>query len=140
FFFAHDEVPIKRVASNWPTDCVAILQPARADLAARCGVPRDLIFLYEKRQREPEILDWPPERIATESTLLGLTGTVHSALHFCRLIGVTSVVFVGMDGGGGYARCIAQDTPLGGGQHNVIRKDSIYIVKRLGMDFRFLNG
>ena len=137
-FFAHDEQPIKRVAAGWPAGCLAILQSPRAELAVRCGIPTNSIFTYEKRQREPEILDWSAEKIATESTLLGLTGTVHSALHFCKLIGVVSIVFVGMNGGGGYARCIGQDTPLGGGQHNVIRKDSIYIVKRLGLDFRFL--
>jgi len=137
YFFAHDEVPIQRAAAHWPTSCRAILQPVRGRLAARLGIPVELIFAYEKRERELDVLDWPPEQLALQSCLLGLTGTAHSAIHFGRLIGATSVVFVGMDGGGGYARCIGQPTPPGGGQHAVIRRDSVTIATRLGLRFRF---
>ena len=137
YFFAHDEVPIQRVAAQWPASCRAILQPVRGSRAERCGIPSDSIFTYEKRERELAILDWPPEKLAQKACLLGLTGTAHSAIHFCRLIGATSLVFVGMDCGGGYARCVGLPTPLGGGQHDVIRRDSVTIATRLGLRFRF---
>jgi len=137
YFFAHDEGPIERVASNWPHRCRAILQPVRGDWAVRCGIPMSDVFTYEKRDRDVEVLDWPAAKIAQRARLIGLTGTVHSALHFCRLIGVSSVVFVGMDGRGGYARCVGLSAPVGGGRHDAIRRDSIMIAERLKLTYRF---
>ena len=139
YFFGHDEPPIQRVAAQWPSACRAILQPVRARYDATRGIPTESIFTYEKREREVDVLDWSPEKIAREACLLGLTGTVHSALHFCRLIGVTVITFVGMDGGGGYALSIGHSAPPGGGQHDVIRRDSITIAKRLNLEYRFIN-
>ena len=140
YFFAHDEIPIQNVASRWLAACSAILQPVRGQWAQKCGIPAETIYAYEKRDRELDILNWSAEQIARKGSLLGLTGTVHSALHFCRLIGTPSIVFVGMDGGLGYARCTGQATPLGGGQHDLIRRDSINIAGRLGLQFRFEQG
>lgn len=138
YFFAHDEGPIRRVAEHWPRTCRAILQPIRAEFAAVLGVPRDMIHTYTKLEREFSMLDWPASKIAQQASLLGLTGTVHSAIHFCRLIGATSLAFVGMDGTGGYAKSLGIPTPLGGGQHDVIRRDSITVAERLGLAHRFV--
>ncbi len=138
YFFAHDEAPIERVAAQWPKACHAILQPVRADYAAARGIPADEIFTYEKREGQLDVLDWPAEQIARAASLLGLTGTVHSALHFCRLIGACSVVFVGMDGGPAYARRLGLSPPPGGGQHDLIRRDSIKVAERLGLTYRFI--
>ena len=73
-------------------------------------------------------------------SLFGFTGTVHSALHFCRLIGVSKLRFVGMDGTGGYAPSIGLATPTGGGQHDLIRRDTIKIANRLGLAYRFVGS
>lgn len=138
YFFAHDELPIRNVSNNWQQGCRAILQPVRAKFAENRGIPGNAIFTYEKREREWAVLDWTPEKIAAECCLLGLTGTVHSAIHFCRLIGVASLVFVGMDGRGGYAQCIGQSVPTGGGQHDRIRRDTEFIAQRLGLPYCFV--
>lgn len=140
YFFAHDENPIRHSATRWPAVCLAILQPVRATFAVSCGIPEDLIRTYTKCERQLDTLDWSAETIAKHHSLLGLTGTVHSALHFCRLIGACSIVFVGMDGRGGYARCIGAPSPLGGGQHDVIRRDSITIAERLRLPYRFVHA
>ena len=140
YFFAHDEVPIQRVAPYWPSGCCAILQPVRGNYAVSRGIPSDAIFTYEKRERQLDVLNWPAERIAREASLLGLTGTVHSALHFCRLIGAVSVVFVGMDAGPAYARCLDLAPPPGGGRHDLIRRDSIMVAKDLGLDYQFIDA
>lgn len=140
YFFAHDELPIRRCAVAWPTGCRAILQPVRADLAVTHGIPEDCVFTYTKCERELQVLDWLAAKIAEKNALLGLTGTVHSAIHFCRLIGASSIVFVGMDGRGGYATRVGLPVPAGGGQHDVIRRDSITIAKRLGFGFRFVGS
>jgi hypothetical protein len=138
YFFAHDEVPIRRVADSWPEGCRAILQPERTAYALACGIPDSAIWAYSKSERDVDVLDWSAEQIAQTSCLLGLTGTVHSALHFCRLIGACAVVFVGMDGSGGYARSIGLSPPAGGGQHDRIRRDSIKVAERLGLEFHFV--
>jgi hypothetical protein len=84
------------------------------------------------------VLDWTSDLIARNGILLGMTGTVHSALHFCRLIGACSVVLVGMDGKGGYAKCLGIDLPRHGGRHGIIiRKDTIRIAERMNLDIRF---
>lgn len=98
YFFAHDEVPIQRVSAHWPSCCGAILEPKRCDWAKRCGIPDDLIYNYVKRERELEVLNWSAEQIAAKGCLLGLSGTAHSAIHFCRLLGVSGIALVGMDG------------------------------------------
>jgi hypothetical protein len=138
YFFAHDEPPIMRVANCWPNACRAILQPVRAKFAQAAGIPDDALFTYEKRERDWTVLEWSQDRIARECCLLGLTGTVHSAIHFCRLIGAPSLVFVGMDGRGGYAQSIGTPPPPGGGQHDRIRRDSEIVAERLGLRYRFV--
>jgi hypothetical protein len=137
YFFAHDELPIERVASNWPLSCRAILEESRAKLAARCGIPEELIFVYTKCEGDWSVLQWSAAQIAKHNVLLGLTGTVHSAVHFCRLIGVTDLEFVGMDGKGGYAASIGLAPPLGGGRHDLIRRHTQKMVMQLGFDARF---
>lgn len=138
YFFAHDEVPIQRVSTKWPYGCHAILEPRRGEWAVTCGVPLDSVHIYEKKQGELSVLDRSAERIAKVGELLGLTGTIHSALHFCQLIGAASIALVGMDGSGGYARCIGFPPPVGGGQHDRIRRDSIKVAERLGLPMRFV--
>ena len=48
YFFAHDELPIKRVAPDLPNGCTAILQHERAIFAVQCGVPPEQIRVYKK--------------------------------------------------------------------------------------------
>ena len=139
YFFAHDELPIQRAAAEWQKECRAILQPVRADYAIKCGIPAKSVYVYTKRERELEVLSWSAELIAREAGLIGLTGTVHSAIHFCKLIKVSSIVFVGMDGKGGYAQCIGLKPPSGGGQHDLIRRDTVRVAERLEVSIRFVN-
>lgn len=140
YFFAHDEPPIQRVATHWPGACRAVLQPVRGACAVKCGIPDVAIYTYDKRERELEVLDWPAEKIAQKAMLLGMTGTAHSAIHFCRLLSVSSIVFVGMDGKGGYAHCIGLPAPLGGGRHDQIRCDTINVTERLAIAYRFIES
>ena len=141
YFFAHDELPIQRAAAAWPMRLSCHLAAGSSQLRGNKRHSGRLRFLPTQNVSvNLELLDWSPEKIAQKSSLLGLTGTVHSAIHFCRLIGVSSVVFVGMDGTGGYAQCIGTPPPPGGGQHDVIRRDSITIAKRLGLAFRFADA
>lgn len=137
YFFAHDERPIERVSKVWPIGCKAVLQPSRCSYAAHCGIPSNDLYSYEKRDRDLSILSWTPEQIARNGMLLGMTGTVHSALHFCKLIAAHSVILVGMDGVGGYAKCLGIDAPKGGGRHHLIRQDSVRIAESLQLEIRF---
>lgn len=135
YFFAHDEGPIQNMAADWPVDCAAILQPVRAEFAAECGVPQDAIYTYEKRQIDNTLRDADPKVIAERNSLYGNSGTVHSAIHFCRLIGVSHITMVGFDGAGGYAKII--DLPPGGAAHERIRRDSISLLETMGFDYEF---
>lgn len=139
YFFAHDEVPIERVSGKWPAKCRAILEPRRGEWAMHCGISADSIFIYDKRECDLDVLNWSAEQIALKGCLLGLTGTAHSAIHFCRLIGAASICLVGMDGGGGYARSLNLTTPTGGGQHDLIRRDSIKVAARMALPLRFVS-
>ncbi len=65
-----------------------------------------MIYAYEKRLIDDSLRDASPEVIAARNSLYGNSGTVHSAIHFCRLIGVSRITMVGFDGAGGYANCI----------------------------------
>jgi hypothetical protein len=64
YFFAHDEVPIRRVADRWPDGCRAILQSERAVYGSSCGIPVGSIWTYAKSERDVEVLDWSAEQIA----------------------------------------------------------------------------
>jgi SAM-dependent methyltransferase len=66
-------------------------------------------------------------------------GTVHSAIHFCLLLGIKSIKMIGFDGTGGYAPCLEQDVPLGGGRHGLIRSDSKRLFKLLDLDGEFVD-
>ena len=136
FFFAHDEVPIQRAAEIWDAECKAVLQPKRAEHAIRCGIPRESIFTYEKKRGDQSVLQWPSDEIAKQSSLYGQSGTVHSAIHFCKLLGVISVFMIGFDGGGGYAKCL--ELKSGGSHHSKIREDSISMFEVLEIEFDFI--
>lgn len=136
YFFAHDEGPIRNVAGDWPDGCNAILQMERAILAAKCGIPERSIFVYEKRYCDNAVRDMEPEAIARHGCLYGNSGTMHSAIHFCRLIGATRITMVGFDGSGGYAKKIALTD--GGAEHFRIRRDSIALLDALGIPYEFL--
>ncbi|MDP7015073.1 MAG: hypothetical protein QGG36_04710 [Pirellulaceae bacterium] len=135
YFFAHDEGPIKNVADAWPAKCRAILQPVRAEYAKDCGIPEKLLYTYEKRFADNAVRDLDAEGIAKRSALYGNTGTVHCAIHFCRLIGVSRVVMVGFDGSGGYAKAIG--LPDGGAAHERIKSDSKSLLTALEFPFNF---
>lgn len=135
YFFAHDETPIKRVSGRWPEGCRAILQPVRAEYAAQQGLPDGSIYTYTKRHEDKRVLGYAPEKTAEEAVLYGQSGTVHSALHFCRLIGASAVRLVGFDGKGGYARSL--ELPSGGRHHSRIRQDSVTLMRILKLPYRF---
>ena len=137
FFFAHDEIPIKRVAENWNPGCRAILEPDRARFAVSCGIPVQRVHSYIKRTMNEFHSVNDAHEIVETNSLIGMTGTVHSAIHFCRLIGVGSVKMVGFEGIGGYASQL--NVPVGGGRHTLIRSDSIELLNLLDLEFEFLN-
>ena len=135
YFFAHDEVPIERVSKRWPLGCLAILEPARGAFAASCGIPEDDIWVYQK----VDLAGGPGHIVDRRSpVLVGKTGTVHSAIDFCRLVGANEVVLVGFEGRGGYASSLGLDVPIGGGRHDIIRHDSEKLLQTLGLKYRFL--
>jgi len=136
YFFAHDEGPIRNVASDWPDGCRAILQEPRAIYAERCGIPNDWTFVYEKRHCDNHVRDMDAHGIAKHACLYGNSGTVHSAIHFCRLIGASKITLVGFDGTGGYATKI--DLPAGGAEHDRIRRDSVSLLTAIGIPFEFV--
>lgn len=138
YFFAHDEGPIRNVAEDWPDGCNAILQMPRAILAEQCGIPERSIFVYDKRYCDNGVRDMEAEAIAWHGSLYGNSGNVHSAVHFCRLIGATGIIMVGFDGSGGYAK----KTRLldGGAQHSRIRQDSIALLESLGIPYEFFRS
>ena len=135
YFFAHDELPVQRAAATWPSGCAAILQEVRGELALRCGVPEQAVYAYDKRPGETGVLELAAAELAERRCLFGNSGTLHSALHFCCLIGVSEITLVGCDGGGGYAECL--QLPPGGAQHERIRRDAVDLMERLGMPYRF---
>ena len=140
YVFAHDEAPIQRFAEVFPQGCTAVLEPPRALFALQCGIPADKIVTYTKRpiprQDRESDAPLPP---CEPFDLIGLSGTVHSAIHFCERIGVIAVSLVGFDGAGGYAESLQLESPLGGGQHHRIRKDSAWLLEKLGMKFEFVD-
>jgi len=136
YFFAHDTSPIQRAIGNWQEGCNAILQPVRAQAAHNHGLPENSIYTYEKRQGDQSVLDWTSDQIAEYGVLYGQSGTVHSAIHFCKLIGATHVNMVGFDGNGGYAKCL--ELAAGGSHHEKIRQDSIWMLEKLDLDFEFI--
>lgn len=137
YFFAHDEKPIQRVATDWPAGCTGVLETSRAQFAVSCGVPSDDLICYDKHQLSAgesleQFLNLPGRK-----TLVGISGTVHSAIHFCKLIGVAHISLVGFDGAGDYAPSLNLAMPVGGGQHDRIRKDSIRLMDALGLEYEF---
>lgn len=140
FFFAHDETPIKNVSGEFSHDCVAVLEISRARLAEKLGIPKNNIYLYQK---EP-ILFFDSlasiNEIAASSSLVGANGTAHSAIHFCKLIGVKCVKLIGFEGEGPYAPSLNMEVPLGGGRHAQIRSESICLLEMAGLEFEFLDG
>ena len=138
FFFAHDEIPIRRVAANWNKECCAILEPERAKFAVDCGIPPQQIYSYLKRSRGDFDSLTDVQEVVESNSLLGMTGTVHSAIHFCKLLGVKSVKLIGFEGRGGYASRL--NVPGGGGRHELIRNDSVRLLQMLGLDFEFLDS
>jgi hypothetical protein len=137
YFFAHDERPISHVAEHWQSGCKAILEPDRANFAAHKGIPPDDIYVYRKCEQDFNVLHLTPEEIAKSGQLLSLSGTVHSAIHFCRLVGAAALVFVGIEGRGGYANSLGLELPPGGGQHSRIRRDAIRVLEALEMPYEF---
>ena len=135
YFFAHDEAPIQRVAAERSSPCTAILETSRARFAEKCGWGKENIFVYEKRRLDQKLLSMPPQALAATHALYGNSGTVHSAIHFCHLVGVVEVVMVGFDGGGGYASCL--ELPSGGAEHERIRRDSETLLRELELPYRF---
>ena len=135
YFFAHDELPIRRAAECWQSGCRAILQLPRAELACDCGIADESIYVYDKRQGEGHSTTLTAEQMAARNCLYGNSGTVHSALHFCRLIGASRVELIGFDGAGGYAKCLG--LPAGGAQHERIRRDSVNLLEILQIPFEF---
>lgn len=131
YFFAHDEKPIYRVAVNWPFGCRAILEPTRSAFAVEVGWPNEHIYVYNKRQGDRRSLEWSADEIAEHEALYGRSSTVHSAIHFCVLIGVSRIIFVGFDGSGGYARRLNLKVPRGGGAYPRIRHDSEVMLTQL---------
>ncbi|MCA9178828.1 MAG: hypothetical protein KDB14_30405 [Planctomycetales bacterium] len=135
YFFAHDEPPIRNVAHQWHSGCFAVLQQPRALFAVGCQIPEDQIYVYEKRHADNRVRDMNAAQIAECGALYGNSGTVHSAIHFCRLIGAVKVVLVGFDGCGGYAKSL--NMPPGGAAHDRIRQDTVSLLKTMGLDYEF---
>lgn len=135
YFFAHDEGPIRNTADDWPEGCRAVLQHERAVFAEACGIPSDLIYVYEKRYADNTVRDMDAAGIARHRSLYGNSGTVHCAIHFCRLIGASRIVMVGFDGTGGYAKSI--NLPDGGADHDRIRRDSVSLLNTLEIPYEF---
>jgi len=138
YFFAHDEGPIRNVSREWPAKCMAILQQPRAFYAKECGIPRNALFVYEKRYCDNQVRDMDARQIARHGCLYGNSGTVHSAIHFCRLIGASKITLVGFDGTGGYAKRI--DLPDGGADHDRIRRDSVSLLTTMQIPYEFFDG
>ena len=136
YFFAHDEVPIKRIAAKFPNSCTAVLEHCRSIFAQQCGLAESQICTYHKLQQNvPTEADLLID--SNSDSLIGVSSTVHSALHFCKLIGASKVVLVGFDGTGGYANCLGLDLPVGGGQHERIKKDTVRLIELLGLESEF---
>ncbi len=139
FFFAHDETPIKNVANDFPENCVAILEPSRAEFAVQCGIPAEQIAIYDKHDLVGEIGKHQSLELIQSGKLIGKTGTVHSAIHFCQCLDAKTIKLVGFEGQGDYAASLNMEVPLGGGRHDLIRKDSERILRWLGFDFEFVS-
>jgi len=135
YFFAHDEKPIKHVSEEWPDACFGILQEVRAKYACQCGIPEDQLLTYTLCHGNKSVLEKSPEEIARENILYGQLGTVHSALHFCNLLGVSKVFLVGFDGTARYADSFKHLPP--GWNHDKIRAISIEILNTLKIPFEF---
>jgi hypothetical protein len=135
YFFAHDEKPISRVASMWPERCTAILEPSRAQYAVKCGLPEDAIAVYGLRHGDISVLGLTRDEVARRNVLYAKLGTVHSAIHFCHLIGVSRVVMVGFDGQGGYAASLRVTSA--GWNHAQIRTHAIEILDMLDIKHEF---
>lgn len=137
YFFAHDERPIARVASDWPKDCVAVLETGRAEFAASRGIPLPALVVYCKQQLSSTEAIQEIFASAGSDTLIGMSGTVHSAIHFCKIIGVSHVSMIGFDGKGDYAPSLNLEMPIGGGQHGRIRRDSERLLQALELSYDF---
>ena len=74
-----------------------------------------------------------PLEIAKHAKLYGMLGTVHSAIHFCRLTSVSRAVLVGFDGTKGYAKKLG--VADGGWNHEKIRAHSIEMLKALDLAY-----
>jgi hypothetical protein len=135
YFFSHDEGPIRNVAEEWPLGCRAILEQPRAIYAESRGIPSDWTFVYEKRLCDNKVRDMDAHGIAKHVSLYGNSGTVHCAIHFCRLIGASKITMVGFDGTSGYAKKV--NLPDGGAEHDRIRRDSVSLLNAIGIPFEF---
>lgn len=138
YFFAHDEKPISHVANNWPTGCTAVLQPERAAFAVVNGIPASQICVYKKKQIDLRRFNLLSNNDSNGDWLLGISGTVHSAIHFCFHVGVRKISMIGFDGEGGYAGSLNLFEPTGGGHHKRIKNDTINLLTKLGVDFEFI--
>jgi len=130
YFFAHDCVPIERVAVQWPEGCKAVLEDGKVKHAVDSGIPQEAVYQYSKRDKDKSVLFLSPEEIAEQNILHGMNGTVHSALHFFKLVGVRCVHMVGFDGTGGYAACVNVDSSEGR-NHKQINRHTMKMLKLL---------
>lgn len=78
-------------------------------------IPAARIVFYRKHDGAWPLLELPREEIALINTLFGVSGTVHSALHFAWLLGAARVIGIGFDVTGGYAPSIRALTGREGG-------------------------
>ena len=137
-FFARDEDPIANVATDWSGSCKASLRPVRAEFALRCVIPGASLHVYTKRTANNAVRDMNATQIAESASLYGNSGTVHCAIHFCRLLGAARIVMVGFDGKGGYAAKVG--LPDGGAEHGRIRRDSISLMTTLDIPHQFFES
>ncbi|MEX0937227.1 MAG: hypothetical protein WDZ59_05150 [Pirellulales bacterium] len=136
YFFSRDNLAIVRAADKWPSNCRAVLEPDRAALAAANGVPDAKIYRYLNRTQR-EILDWNPPRISEENSLYGQSGSVDSAIHFCRMIGVAAITLVGCGSEAAPPSGSTSVTPPGGAQRGGMSRQAEVLLERLAIPYRF---
>lgn len=97
FVFAHEKETLPLI---WENACHFVLEyKFKNDIPEK---ESDYVVFYNKYQVGNDgvydyLIGWDKQRMADSEMLIGITGTVHSAVHFCHYTGIKRIILVGFD-------------------------------------------
>jgi hypothetical protein len=97
--------------------------------------------LRQDCKRKYPALQLTRERVRDSRFLAAASSTAQPAVHLAWYMGCTSLLLVGIDGGGGHAKRIRSMTaPVDDSKYRMMRKDTDHIVETLFHTYTYLGG